>query len=144
MGRGGGGRVEDWLWPSSKYRLSHWQGTQSFTPNVNPECKLLTAYVGHFCKATCVTHGILEVGVKTNSQHSQSHRVLVSPQKHPTLYANVQLPIRSQSAQGVLPKAGCYHCYVSYMLRRSRGSSCHCAIYMYVPNPGSHGSFPRD
>ena len=46
-------------------------------PNVSPECKLLTACVGHFYKATCVTHCILEVGLRTNLQHSQSHRVLV-------------------------------------------------------------------
>ena len=50
----------------------------SFVPNVNPECKLLTAYyVGRFYKATCVTPCILEVGVRTNSQYNQSHRVLV-------------------------------------------------------------------
>ena len=28
-------------------------------PSVTPECKLLTAYVDHFYKATCVTHCIL-------------------------------------------------------------------------------------
>ena len=49
----------------------------SFMPNVNPECKLLTAYVGRFYKAMCVTPCILEVGVRTNSQYNQSHRVLV-------------------------------------------------------------------
>ena len=63
------GGVEAWLWPSSKYRLSYWQGIQSVMPSVTPECKLLTAYVGHFYKATCVTHCILEVGVRTNSQY---------------------------------------------------------------------------
>ena len=61
--------------------------------------KLLTVYVGHFYKATCVTHYILEVGVRASSQHSQSHRVLVFSIIHPTHYANVQLPIISQSAQ---------------------------------------------
>ena len=55
-GRKGGeeGGVEPWLWPSSKYRLSYWQGIQSVMPNVTPECKLITAHVGHFYKATCV------------------------------------------------------------------------------------------
>ena len=46
-------------------------------PNVNLECRLLTAYVGHFYKAMCVTHCILEVGVRINSRYNQSHRVLV-------------------------------------------------------------------
>ena len=49
----------------------------SFMLNVNPECKLLTAYVGRFYKATCVTPCILEVGVRTNLPYNQSHRVLV-------------------------------------------------------------------
>ena len=75
--RGAGGEVEAWLEPSSKYRLSYWRGIQNFRPNVDPECKLLAAYVGHFCKATCVTHCILEAGVRNNPQHKQSHRVLV-------------------------------------------------------------------
>ena len=35
----------------------------SFRPNVNPECKLLTAYVGPFYKAKCVAPCILEVGI---------------------------------------------------------------------------------
>ena len=53
----------------------------SFMPNVNPECKLLTAYVGRFYKAACVTPCILEVGVRTNSEYNQitsSSRVLLS------------------------------------------------------------------
>ena len=45
--------MEAWPWPSSNYRLSYWQGIQNFMANVNPECKLLTAYVGHFYMATC-------------------------------------------------------------------------------------------
>ena len=49
----------------------------NFMSYVNPKCKLLTAYVGHFYKATYVTHCILEVKVRTNSQHNHSHRVLV-------------------------------------------------------------------
>ena len=32
------GVVEAWLLPSSNYRLSYWQGIQSFMPNVTPEC----------------------------------------------------------------------------------------------------------
>ena len=52
-------------------------GYSNFMPNVNPECKLLTAYVGRFYNDTCVTPCILEVGVRTNSQYNQSHRVLV-------------------------------------------------------------------
>ena len=58
------GGVEAWLWPSSKYRLSCWQGIQSFMTDVTPECKLLTAYAGHFDKATCVTRCILGSGSK--------------------------------------------------------------------------------
>ena len=47
-------------------------------PNVNPECKLLTAYVGRVYKATCVTPCILEVGVRTDSQQiTSSPRVLL-------------------------------------------------------------------
>ena len=69
--------MEAWLWSSFKFRLSYGQGIQSFMPNVSPECKLLTAYVGHFYKATCVTHCVREVGVRTNSQHDESHRVLM-------------------------------------------------------------------
>ena len=49
----------------------------NFMPNLNPECKLLTAYVGHFYKATGVTHCILGVGERTNPRRNQSHRVLV-------------------------------------------------------------------
>ena len=49
----------------------------SFMPNVNPECKLLTPYVGRFYKATCVTPCILKVGVRTKSQYNHSHRVPV-------------------------------------------------------------------
>ena len=48
--RGRGGEevgVVAWLWPGYKYRLSYWQDTQSIIPNVPPERKLLTAYVGH-------------------------------------------------------------------------------------------------
>ena len=33
-------------------------------PNATPECKLLTAYAGHFYKFTCVTDCIIEMGVK--------------------------------------------------------------------------------
>ena len=69
-------------------------------PNVNPECKLLTGYVGRFYKATCVTPCILEVGVRSNSQYSQSHRVLVFSQElDSTLYAKVQLLVLNQSAR---------------------------------------------
>ena len=50
----------------------------SFMPNGNPECNLLTAYVGPFNKITCVTPCIFEVGVRTNSQYNQLHRVFVS------------------------------------------------------------------
>ena len=35
----------------------------NFMLNVNPKCKLLTAYVHHFYKATYMTCCILEVGV---------------------------------------------------------------------------------
>ena len=95
------GRVEAWFWRSSKYRLSYWQGIHSFMPNLNPECKLLTPYVDHFYKATCVTHCMLEIGVMTNSQYNQSHfESWCSPKNYPTIYAKAQLPILRQSAQG--------------------------------------------
>ena len=46
----------------------------SFMPNVNLECKLLTAYyVGRFYKATCVTPCMLEVGVKGPTHNTTNH-----------------------------------------------------------------------
>ena len=45
----------------------------SVIPDVTPERKLLTAYVGHFHKATCVTRRMLEVEVKTKPIHNQSY-----------------------------------------------------------------------
>ena len=72
----------------------------SFMPNGNPECKLLAAYVGRSYKATCVTPCILEVGVSTNSQYNQSHRVLVfSSEPFYSMCDGVQLPILNQSAR---------------------------------------------
>ena len=54
--RAGGGSLALAKLQNAGSRTLYRQEIQSVMSNVSPECKLLTAYVGHFYKVTCVTH----------------------------------------------------------------------------------------
>ena len=124
--------VVAWLWPSSNYRLSYWQYIQRVIPIVTPDRQLLNAYVGHFHKATWLTCCILEIEVRTEPMHSQSHQRNSRPQgpNYPK-YDHAAILSKPISAGRGLSKDATIHCYVFYkcadsvthMIRRLGGSS---------------------